>query len=128
MPTTEYLKRLAAMLFLAMPATGVALTVWELHKGREGLWSTLGGAIGMVFVWGVVTGILLSLTHTYLVSHLAHASAVASAAIGLILGLIAGAATPTLFTGFANPGVILWGGFTGLIYGIVVSWIASGPS
>ena len=124
MSSMPYLKRVLAMVLVAMPITGVALTLTEFrHESAraEGLWSVLGGAFGMVYFWGIITGILLSLVHTGITQSINRRSVAVSLGLGLVLGLIAGALTPTFFTGFFNRYVILAGGFTGLVYAAIVS-------
>ncbi len=62
-----YVKRAAVMLFVAMPLTAVAVGLAELLdpvSRAEGAASVLGGALGMVYVWGALSGLAVSLLHT----------------------------------------------------------------
>lgn len=123
MTVSDYVKRLAIMVCLAMPCTVVALTIVELRNSSErgqGLWSAVGGAAFLVYVWGVVTAIAVSVAHTYAMHSVSRGSLVLALAAGALLGLGAGAVTPTAFTGILNVNAILWGGFTGLVYAAIV--------
>jgi hypothetical protein len=123
MSLSDYLKRLAIMILVAMPCTVLALTLVQMRDESarsEGMWSVFGGAAFLVYIWGIVTAILLSFSHAYIVHAFARGSIALSLVAGVLLGLIAGAATPTAFTGFLNPNAILWGGFTGLVYAAII--------
>jgi hypothetical protein len=117
-----YFRRLAVMLGIAMPVTVVLLGTVELAggDGRDAL-SVAGGAAGLVYVWGVVTGTVVSLAHTALLSRKGGSTAF-SVVLGLVLGLLGGAVTPTVFTGMLEPAAIGLGGFAGLVYGCIVAW------
>ncbi|MFN2398535.1 MAG: hypothetical protein ABR543_07810 [Gemmatimonadaceae bacterium] len=128
MSLADYLKRIAIMSLVAMPCTVLMFTLVQMRDESaraEGVVNTLGAATFLVYIWGIVTGILLSLAHTYIADSLARGSMVMSVIAAVLLGLAAGAVTPTAFTGFLNPHAILWGGFTGLIYAAIVSRLFS---
>ncbi|MGH7718858.1 MAG: hypothetical protein ACREON_08465 [Gemmatimonadaceae bacterium] len=128
MSFSDYLKRLAIMILVVMPCTVLALPLVQLRDESarsEGIWSVLGGAAFLVYIWGIVTAILLSFAHTYIMHALGRESVAPSLMAGVLLGLIAGAATPTAFTGFLNHNTILWGGFTGLVYAAIVARLFS---
>jgi hypothetical protein len=117
-----YFRRLAVMLGIAMPATAMLLATLELAggPGRDAL-SVAGGAAGLVYVWGAITGAIVSLAHTALLRRWG-GGAVFSVVLGAVLGLIGGGLTPTLFTGMLEPTAIALGGFAGLVYGCIVAW------
>ncbi len=116
-----YVKRAAVMLFVAMPLTAVAVGLAELLdpvSRAEGAASVLGGALGMVYVWGALSGLAVSLLHTaaWRAIHLRPPVSIAAA---FILAIVGGALTPTLFTGLMHGPTILWAGFAGVVYGIL---------
>lgn len=124
----DYLKRIAVMIFIAMPVTALAFALVELRHeaGRsDGVWNVVAGAFGLVYVWGILTAIPLSLLHTVAMRGLGFSSLAMAALLGMVLGLLAGAVTPTFFTGFFNLAAIVWGGFTGVVYAVIVSRIFS---
>jgi|SRR5690606_1233748 len=118
----DFIRRSALMLFLALPTGAVALTVFErLRHGRsEDFLDLLGGAFFLVYVWGGVTGILLSVVHTMATSG---RSPLLSIVLGVLLGFVAGALTPTFATGLLHPPAILLGGLIGGVYAVLVSVI-----
>lgn len=116
-----YLRRLAVMLGVAMPATAVLLFALELAEGAgRDAFSVAMGAGGLVYVWGAITGTVASLLHTVLVRRRAGGGAF-SVIVGTGFGLIGGGLTPTLFTGILEPVAIGLGGFAGLVYGAIVA-------
>lgn len=124
MSLSDYLKRLAIMLLVAMPCTVLALTLVQMRDDSvrsEGMWSVLGGTVFLVYIWGIATAVLSSVAHTYIVHAFGRGSVALPLMTGVLLGLMAGAITPTAFTGFLNPNTIFWGGFTGLVYATIIS-------
>lgn len=115
-----YLRRLVAMLLVALPITTVVLALAGIvRRSTSDAADAFGGALVLVYVWGAITASVVSLTHTLLTQHRL-GSRNASVAVGLILGMVGGALTPTTYTGFFLPTAILLGGLTGLVYALVV--------
>src|SRR5687767_8730444 len=93
MVAAGYVRRLAVMWFGAMPITALTLGLFELRTtaGRlDGFWNVISGSIGLVYFWGVLTAIPLSLLHTLALRALESRSWIVSVALGGFLGLIFG--------------------------------------
>ena len=121
-----YLRRLAVMLFLAMPLTalGLAVAMGVDRSGvSEGIVSRFIEYLGFIFVWGGLTAIPLSLLHTAL-TRTKWMDRSAATICGAILGAVVGACTPTAFTGLMNPQAVVIGTVVGVLYGLLVSSLA----
>jgi hypothetical protein len=117
-----YIRRLGTMLGIAMPATALLLTSVELAGAHDrGPLNVAGGAVVLVYLWGAVTGTVVSLVHTALLRDIGN-QRLLSIVLGTLFGLIGGALTPTFFTGLFEPAAIALGGFAGLVYGSIVAW------
>lgn len=118
-----YIRRLVAMLLIALPVTTVVLALAGIvQRSTSDAGDAFGGALVLVYVWGAITASLVSVAHTLLTQR-EFGSRNASIAVGVVLGLVGGALTPTAFTGFFLPTAILLGGLTGLVYGLVVEQV-----
>ena len=116
------MSQIGLMLFGAMPLTAlsVALLEWLRPEVRhESFVDIFGSALFLVYVWGVVTGVVVSLIHRPLVEAVGNKSLASFFVAGAALGLIGGVVTPTVFSGFGDRDVTLWGGFTGAAYGVM---------
>jgi len=119
---TLYLRRVAVMLGLAMPSAIMLLAILELSGGtEESVYSIAVGAAGLVYIWGVITGTVVSLAHTSLL-RVSEGGTTFSILGGALLGAIGGGCTPTLFTGLFEPAAIGLGSFAGLVYGSIVAF------
>lgn len=115
-----YFRRLLVMLLLAMPLTSALLALsGSLRHSSDGALNTLGGALLLVYVWGAITGSILSAVHTT-ITRRSGGAVLSSVGLGVLLGLLAGALTPTPFTGLFLPTAIALGGTTGLLYALLV--------
>jgi len=95
---TRYISGLIVMLGVAMPAGALLLATGSLLTGTSsGVSDAFGGAIILMYIWGVISGMVVSLMHSLLSS--SRPPVVQSMLVGAVLGLVAGAATPTMFTG-----------------------------
>jgi hypothetical protein len=124
-----YMKRTALMLFVAMPLVALGLAAVELTDASaraEGIFSVIGGAFVVVYFWGMLTGVVVSLAHTALV-RLTRSGLLGSLGLGALLGAAGGALTPTFFTGVMDPSTILAGGVVGIVFGLLGS-VFSGSS
>lgn len=123
-----YIRRVLIMVLGAMPITVLVLSALELSRGIDrGVFDTAGGAAGLVYVWGVVTGGALSLVHTALMQS-GGFYLTRSMLLGALLGVGFGAITPTLFTGLLEPAAMALGALTGASYGFLVTRLSGKPT
>jgi hypothetical protein len=116
------MSEIGVMLFAAMPLTALSVTLLEWLRPEvrhESFVDLFGSALFLVYVWGVVTGVAVSLIHRPLVDAVGKKSLVSFFVAGAALGVIGGVVTPTMFTGFGDRDVTLWGGFTGATFGLM---------
>lgn len=128
MSIPDYLRRVGLMVLGAMPCTVVAITLLEMRHPSarvQGIPQVIGGAVFMVYVWGILTGILVSVLHTFALNSFSQGVLLASLFLGGVIGAAGGALTPTAFTGLLNPATIGWGFFTGVVYA-AITWIVLG--
>ena len=109
--------RIALMLLIAMPVSALLAggVVWA--RLRADPYPVVLGQLGMLmYFWGAVTGVLLSLLHTNFSRGAKPRNLGTALAFGAVFGAITGAATPTLLTGFLFPPAMLVGALVGAVY------------
>jgi hypothetical protein len=84
----------------------------------------------MVYVWGILTGILVSVLHTFALNRFSQGGLLVSLFLGGVIGAAGGTLTPTAFTGLLDPVTTGWGFFTGVVYAATSHgsfWAAAAP-